>query len=213
MLTKLVVNNNDNTKTLFWTNKPANIMDRYDYNYSAEIHNMYDHGVKGYENDRITVYERPTENKGREDYDNTAECICIANELDALASGDMIRCPECGEVVSLPYEEGEGIKLDCGCEVNIDNLDDLDDLDEMSIYDYFENHIYDIEYTISGDFDYRGVRVMIAFGGPNIYINTNNKRVELYWGFGRAEAVLSDRAADAIDAYFEDGYSMQRECL
>ena len=131
MLAKMVVNNNDNTKTLFWTNKPADIMDRYDCNYSAEIRNMYDHGVKGYENDRITVYERPTENRGCDDYDNTAHCIMIANELDAFASGNMIRCPECGEIVSLPYEEGEDVELDCGCKVDID---DLDDLDEVNIY-------------------------------------------------------------------------------
>ena len=171
---------------------------------------MREHGVITYRNDRITVYERPTENKGREDYDNTAECIRIANELDALASDNMIRCPECGEVVSLPYEEGKGVKLDCGCMIDID---DLDDLDEVSMYDYFEDRIYDIGYTIGGDFDYRGVRVMIAFGGPNVYINTNNRRVELYWGFGRAEAVLSDHAVDAIDAYFEDKYNIRRDCL
>lgn len=210
MLTKMVVNNNDNTRTLFWTNKPADIMDRYNYNYSAEIHNMYDHGVKGYENDRITVYERPTENRGCNDYDNTAHCIDTANELDAFASGGVIRCPECGELVSAPYEEGEGVELDCGCKVDID---DLDDLDEVDIYDYFEDHIYDIEYTIGGDFDYRGVRVMIAFGGPNIYIDTNNKRVELYWWSDTAYAALSDRAVEAIDAYFEDEYNMRRDCL
>lgn len=116
MLEKMVVNNNDNTRTLFWTNKPADIMDCCNYNYSAEIHNMYDHGVKGYENDRITVYERPTENRGWNDYDNTAHCIAIANELD--------------------------------------------DLDEVSMYDYFEDNIYDIEYTISGDFDYRRARAL-----------------------------------------------------
>ena len=210
MLTKMVVNNNDNTRILFWTNKPADIEDRYNYNYSAEIHNMYDHGVKGYENDRITVYERPTENKGCNDYDNTAHCIDIANELDAFASGDLIRCPECGEIVDLPYEEGEGVKLDCGCKVDID---DLDDLSEVSLYDYFEDRIYDIEYTIGGDFDYRGVRVMIAYGGPNIYLNTNNKRVELYWWGDTAYAALSARAVDAIDAYFENEYIVRRECL
>nr|DAV24635.1 MAG TPA: TFIIB zinc-binding [Caudoviricetes sp.] len=210
MLLKMVVNNNDNTRTLFWSDRPADIEDRYNYNYSAEIHNMYDHGVKGYENDRITVYERPTENKGCNDYDNTAHCISIADELDAFASGDVIRCPECGEIVSLPYEEGEGVELDCGCKIDID---DLDDLDEVNIYDYFEDHIYDIEYTIGGDFDYRGVCVMITCGGPNIYINTNNKRVELYWWGDTAYAALSDRAVDAIDAYFEDGYNIRREGL
>lgn len=206
----MVLNNNDNTRTLFWSNRPADIEDRYNYNYSAEIRNMYDHGIKGYENDRITVYERPTENRGCNDYDDTAHCIAIANELDAFTSSSMIRCPECGEIVSLPYKEGEGVELDCGCKVDID---DLDDLDEVSMYDYFEDRIYDIEYTISGDFDYRGVRVMIAFGGPNIYIDTNSKRVELYWGFGKTEAALSNRAVDAIDAYFEDEYNMRRECL
>lgn len=210
MLLKMVLNNNDNTRTLFWSNRPADIEGCYNYNYSAEIRNMYDHGVVMFTNDRITVYERPREYEGRKDYDNTADCICIANELDALASGNMIRCPECGEIVSAPYEEGEGVELDCGCKVDID---DLDDLDEVNIYDYFEDHIYDIEYTIGGDFDYRGVRVMIAFGGPNIYIDTNNKHVELYWGFSKAEAALSDRAVEAIDAYFEDGYNMRRECL
>ena len=210
MLTKMVVNNNDNTRTLFWTNKPADVMDRYNYNYSAEIHNMYDHGVKGYENNRITVYERPTENRGCNDYDNTAHCIDIANELDAFASGDMIRCPECGEIVSLPYEEGENIELDCGCKIDID---DLDDLDEVNIYDYFEDRPLDIEYTINSDLEYVGARIMIAFGGPNIYINTNNKRVELYWWNENAYAALSDRAVEAIDEYFEDMYNMRRDCL
>lgn len=210
MLEKMVLNNNDNTRTLFWSDRPADIEDRYNYNYSAEIRNMYDHGVKGYENDRITVYERPTENRGCNDYDNTAHCIAIANELDAFASGDMIRCPECNEIVSTPYEEGKSVELDCGCKVDID---DIDDLDEVSMYDYFEDHIYDIEYTISDDFDYRGARVMITYGGPNIYINTNNKRVELYWWGDTAYTALSNRAVETIDAYFEDLYNMRRECL
>lgn len=213
MLTKMVVNNNDNTRTLFWTNKPADIEDRYNYNYSAEVHNMYDHGVKGYKNDRITVYERPTENAGANDYDNTAHCISIANELDAFASSNMIRCPECGEIVSLPYMEGENIELDCGCRVNIDSLDDLDDLDEVTMWDYFEDRVYDIKYTIDGDLDYVGARVMIAFGGPNIYIDTCNCQVELFWGSNKACAYINYKTRDAIDAYFEDLYNMRRECL
>lgn len=208
MLLKMVLNNLSNEKTLFWSDRQAETIDCYNYNYSAEIHNMYDHGVKGYENDRITVYERPTKNRGCNDYDNTAHCIAIANELDAFASGNLIRCPECGEIVSLPYEEG--VELDCGCKVDID---DLDDLDGVSMYDYFEDYIYDIEYTISSDFDYVSARIMIAFGGPNIYINTNNKRVELYWWGSTAYTALSNRAAETIDAYFEDLYSMHRECL
>lgn len=207
MLLKMVLNNNDNTRTLFWSNRPADIEDRYNYNYNAEVRNMYDHGVRGYENDRITVYERPKEHEGANDYDNTAHCINIAHELDAIASGSLIRCPECGEIVSIPYAEGEDIELDCGCRIDID---DLDDLDEVSMWDYFEDRIYDIKYTISGDLDYVGAQIMIAFGGPNIYINTNNKRVELYWWGDTAYATLSSDAIDAIDAYFEDEYNCRR---
>lgn len=210
MLLKMVLNNLSNEKTLFWSDRQAETIDCYNYNYSAEIHNMYDHGVKGYANDRITVYERPTKNRGCNDYDNTAHCIAIAIKFDAFASSNMIRCPECGEIVSLPYEEGEGVKLDCGCKVDID---DLDDLDEVNIYDYFGDNIFDIEYTINSDLEYVGARIMIACGGPNIYINTNSKRVELYWWGNSAYAALSDRAVDAIDAYFEDVYNMRRECL
>lgn len=210
MLLKMVVNNLSNEKTLFWSDRQAETINRGDLSYYDEITNILTNGIVIFVNDRTTVYERPREYEGREDYDNTAHCIEIANKLDALASGNMICCPECGEVVSLPYEEGKGVKLDCGCMIDID---DLDDLDEVSMYDYFEDRIYDIGYTIGGDFDYRGARVMIACGGPNIYINTNNKRVELYWWGDTAYAALSDRAVDAIDAYFEDGYNMRRECL
>lgn len=210
MLLKMVLNNNDNTRTLFWSNRPADIEGRYNYNYSAEIRNMYDHGVVMFMNDRITVYERPREYEGRKDYDNTADCICIANELDALASGNMIRCPECGEIVSAPYEEGEGIELDCGCKIDID---DLDNLESVSMFEYFEDRTFDIRYTIDSDLDYIGARVMIACGGPNIYVNTNTGRVELYWGSSEAEAALSAAVVDAIDEYFEDGYNARRECL
>lgn len=210
MLLKMVVNNLSNEKTLFWSDRQAETINRGDLSYYDEIANILTNGVVMFMNDRTTVYERPREYEGREDYDNTAECIRIANELDAFASGDMIRYPECGEIVSLPYEEGENIELDCRCKIDID---DLDDLDEVNIYDYFEDRPLDIEYTINSDLEYVGARIMIAFGGPNIYINTNNKRVELYWGFSRAEAALSDRAVEAIDAYFEEEYNMRRECL
>lgn len=209
MLTKMIKNNLSGESTLIWSDRQIETIGLYDCNYSAEIHNMYDHGVKGYENDRITVYERPTENRGCNDYDNTAECISIANELDALASGNMIRCPECGEIVSLPYEEGEGVELDCGCHIGIDDYDN----ETIGMYDYFGGHIYDIEYTIGSDFDYRGTRVMTAYGGPNIYINTNNKRVELYWWGDTAYAALSDSAVSAIDEYFEGEYNIRRDCL
>lgn len=210
MLTKMIKNNLSGESTLIWSGRPIETISLYDCNYSAEIRNMLNNGVKGYENDRITVYERPTENKGCNDYDNTAACIRITHELDAIANGDVIRCPICGELVSKPYEEGESIELDCGCHIDID---DYDDNETISMYDYFVDRVLDIEYTIGSDLNYIGARIMITCGGPNIYINTNTNRVELHWWFDTAYANLSNDAIDAIDAYFEDEYNMRRGCL
>lgn len=210
MLIKMVLNNLSNEKTLFWSDRQAETVKRRDLCYYDEITNMLNNGVVMFMNDRITVYERPREYEGREDYDNTAECIRVAHELDAIASGGLIRCPICGELVSKPYEEGEGVELDCGCKIDID---DLDDLEEVTMWTHLLNNTFDVKYTVDNDLDYVSTRAMIAFGGPNIFVDTNNGRVELYWGSSKAYAYLSNSAIAAIDAYFEDEYIMRRGCL
>jgi hypothetical protein len=50
----------------------------------------------------------------------------------------------------------------------------------MSAYDYLSDAL-DIEYIVSRDGSYLGARVLVAFGGPNIWINTRTKTVEGYW--------------------------------
>lgn len=143
MLLKMVLNRNDNTKTLFWSDRQAETISRGELCYSAEITNMLTNGVVMFMNDRISVYERPREYEGREDYDNTAHCIDIAHELDVITNGGVIRCPICGELVSKPYIEGTDIELECGCHIDIG---DYDDNDTISMYDYFEDNILDIEW-------------------------------------------------------------------
>lgn len=210
MLLKMVLNNNDNTTMMYWSNRPAETVSRFAYGYSAEINNMLNHGVLAYENDRITVYTAPTENRDCDKYENTARCIEIANELDAITSGCMVRCPECGELVSKPFEEGEDIELDCGCKVDIGDYDDLEPVD---MWEYFYDRVYDIKYTVGCDLEYVGARIMIACGGPNVYIDTNTGRVVLYWWGETASAALSSATVDAIDAYFKDEYNTRRGCL
>ena len=39
----------------------------------------------------------------------------------------------------------------------------------------------DIEYIVNGNRELLGARVLVAFGGPNIWINTRTKQVEGYW--------------------------------
>jgi hypothetical protein len=46
--------------------------------------------------------------------------------------------------------------------------------------DYLSDAL-DIEYVVNSKKEYLGARVLVAFGGPNIWINTRTKQVEGYW--------------------------------
>ena len=75
----------------------------------------------------------------------------------------------------------------------------------QDLYDYFDD-VLDIEYRIDGRGNYKSVRLMIAGGGPNIYVDTDDAYVKLYWGSTQASSPLSYTASDAIDDIFEDMY-------
>lgn len=48
------------------------------------------------------------------------------------------------------------------------------------VYEYLED-VLDIEYIVNSKGEYLGARILVAFGGPNIWINTRTKQVEGYW--------------------------------
>ena len=47
-------------------------------------------------------------------------------------------------------------------------------------FDYLED-VLDIQYIVTSEKRYIGARVLVAFGGPNIWINTQTKTIEGYW--------------------------------
>jgi len=59
--------------------------------------------------------------------------------------------------------------------------DELNDDDEpYTAMDYvFE--AYDIEYVIGGDGEYRGARLLVCCGGPNIWVDTRTGMVDGHW--------------------------------
>jgi hypothetical protein len=63
--------------------------------------------------------------------------------------------------------------------------------DERSAFDYIKDAL-DIEYTISSAGDYLGARILVAFGGPNIWINTRTNVVEGYWWQDTELATFTD---------------------
>lgn len=71
-----------------------------------------------------------------------------------------------------------------GDELNIDNQ-------PLDGFDYLQDAL-DIEYIVNSKREYLGARVLVAFGGPNIWINTRTKLVEGYWWGEYAKASFDD---------------------
>lgn len=61
----------------------------------------------------------------------------------------------------------------------------------QSANDYLQD-VLDIEYIIGADMRYLGARILVTFGGPNIWINTRTNTVEGYWWTEEAFAGFTD---------------------
>ena len=63
---------------------------------------------------------------------------------------------------------------------------------------------YSLQYTINGDGTYLGVQVMLAGGGPNVWLDTYQEEICGYWGSDKYTRIISD--FEYIDEYWEDMY-------
>lgn len=80
---------------------------------------------------------------------------------------------------------------------------DIESEGEFSAFDYLQDAL-DIEYIVSSKKEYLGARVLVAFGGPNIWINTRTKTVEGYWWGDSAFSSFQDNLGldDALEELF-----------
>lgn len=140
-----------------------------------------------------TRQERFDREEGRE------HCKSIALDIDDYCEGRVFKCPECGELFTVSDDREKHL---CSCGY----IDDIDEFYPQSIYDYLED-VYDIEYRIGSDKELRSVQIMVACGGPNIYLDTASKNVELYWWNDRADFPLSSNAVANIDEWAEELYN------
>lgn len=130
--------------------------------------------------------------------ENRSCCKHIADELEAHISGNVRRCPDCGETLSRSWDDvGDKFRCpSCGA------VADFDSWDQLTIWDYLSDCL-DVEFRVSGkhDDEPRSVRVMVACGGPNIYIDSASAAVKLYWWTERAEWPISYDARDALNEW------------
>tara|TARA_R100001443_G_scaffold109264_1_gene120467 strand:- start:642 stop:1058 length:417 start_codon:yes stop_codon:yes gene_type:complete len=108
----------------------------------------------------------------------------IANDLQQGIEHEF--CPDCGsqdfdqsccDAYQLPQADGTYLRQ------------------IMSGFDYLSDAL-DIQYIVTGSREYVAARILVAFGGPNIWINTQTKQVEGYWW---GETAFQNYFADEMD--------------
>ena len=64
------------------------------------------------------------------------------------------------------------------------------------------NDVYDIEWITFNDHKYKAARLMVAGGGPNIWVNTQDGTVDGYWGTDKVHWGYVDNIG--LDDYLEE---------
>lgn len=133
--------------------------------------------------------------------ENKEYCKRIAEEVEAYASGNIYRCPECGEVCHIKHKPYGLCTLPCGCETDVEP-------EPLTLWDYMAD-ILDMEYTISSDKEtVISVKIWVTLGGPNVCIDTREKAVCLYWGSDREQYLLSYDVCDTIDEWAQEMWGL-----
>ena len=74
---------------------------------------------------------------------------------------------------------------------------------QETAHDWMEG-TYDIRYYINRDKSYLGAEILVAGGGPTIWVNTYTKQVEGYWGGDKVLEPFIDNLG--LDDYCEEMY-------
>ena len=61
-------------------------------------------------------------------------------------------------------------------------VEELENMNFDQLCDYYIEETFDTQYVLDNSMRLSHIRLMIACGGPNVYIDTQKNIVELYWG-------------------------------
>ena len=83
------------------------------------------------------------------------------------------------------------------------NIHTGEDREEVTASKWMED-VYDIRYLVHREKRYLGCELMVAGGGPTIWVNTWTKEVEGYWGCDKVLEPFIDNIG--LDDYNEEMY-------
>lgn len=76
--------------------------------------------------------------------------------------------------------------------------------ENYNLWDWIAENVLEIEYRIDGKREYKGVKLWVTLGGPNVWIDTYNSEVCLAWGMDRAEYLLDIDVSAALDEMYAE---------
>ena len=131
----------------------------------------------------------------------------IVKTMEKYASGDyFIYNGELFPVDRDEFAKEEGCLYREGVYIMPDGKEIADnDLEIATIGDYFSD-FYDVDYIVDSTKKYKACRVLVAFGGPNICIDTWMQRVLLSWWGEYAKTYIPDDLCEQIDDFFKAIY-------
>ena len=134
-----------------------------------------------------TIEERNEENR--------QHLLQIAHTIRDIAEGTLYELD--GEYIT----DGEMVSLiEAGAK-------EEDDFEQVTIYDYLADVLDATYYTTGRDGEYLGVRLMLAWGGPNVFLDTYRRTLELYWWNEHATVDLLPNEADEVNAMWSELYN------
>ena len=77
---------------------------------------------------------------------------------------------------------------------------------EETAHDWMEG-VYDIEWITHQDHTYKAARLLVAGGGPNIWVNLLSNTVDGYWGSDKCIHGFIDNIG--LDDYLEEMHEIQ----
>ena len=80
--------------------------------------------------------------------------------------------------------------------------EDMTEGDRLQANSYMEKNVYDIEWITHQDHSYKAARLLVAGGGPNIWVNLQTNTVDGYWGCDEVNHGFIDNIG--LDEYLEE---------
>lgn len=91
------------------------------------------------------------------------------------------------------------------CGMNHEECDAQPD-DMISSFDWLQDAL-DINYIVNSDKTFKSAKVLVAFGGPNIWVCFDDMKVKGYWWGDYAESSFSGEFVDMVEQALEELYN------